>query len=178
MKALQRQVDFGQGEARDRQVEVDIELFQLQKALAEQSLVPVGMLRQPVVRDPKGFQLRFRQMPDLDNRYARHPKLFSCQNSSMADNYLTLPVSHHGHHETKLPDKISELIDLTLGMLSRVARIQDEVCHRPIFNLDVDQAGVGCRVQLVGHHLVTLLSGLANPRRVVRAGKLKLGLGG
>ena len=35
VKVLQRQINFGQAESRDRQVEVDVELFQLQKTLAE-----------------------------------------------------------------------------------------------------------------------------------------------
>jgi hypothetical protein len=71
--------------------------------------------------------------------YARHPKLFSCQNSPMANDYLALAISHHRHHETELPDGIRELIDLTLGMLSRVPGIQDETCHRPIFNLNLQK---------------------------------------
>src|SRR3984893_8229563 len=113
-------------------------------------------------------------MPDLDNGYARHPEFFSCQNPSVADDYLTPPVRHHGHHETKLPDGIRELIDLTLRMLPRVPRIQDEFCHRPILNLNLDQPGVGRRVRFVRHHLLTFLSELPNPRRVILAGKLSI----
>src|SRR6185437_11803000 len=113
LKLLQGQIDFGQTEARDRKVEVDIKLLQLQKALAEQSFIPMGMLGQPVVRDPKCLQLSLRQMPDLYNGYTWHPELFCCQNSPMADNYLALAIGHHGHHETKLPDRIRKLINLT-----------------------------------------------------------------
>ncbi|WP_244608068.1 hypothetical protein [Bradyrhizobium vignae] len=57
---LHSQIDLGQAEARDRKIEVKIELFQFQKILAEQPLVPVGMLSQPVVCDPKGLELRLR----------------------------------------------------------------------------------------------------------------------
>ncbi len=84
----------------------------------------------------------------------------------MADNYLTSPVGHHGHHETKLPDGIRELIYLPLGMLPRIPRIQDELRYRPIFNLNLDQPGVGRRVQFVVHHLLAFLSELPNPRLV------------
>ena len=64
----------------------------------------------------------------------------------MADDYLTSPVRHHGHHETKLSDAIRKLIDLTLRMLTRVAGIQEEVRDLPILNLDFNQPGVGRRV--------------------------------
>ena len=62
-------------------------------------------------------------MPDLDDGYARHPELFGCQNPSMADDHVRPIIGHHWRHETELLDGIRELIDLTLGMLPRVARI-------------------------------------------------------
>jgi hypothetical protein len=46
-----RQIDLGQAEAGDRQIEIEVEFFQLQQILAEQTLVPVRVLRQPVVGD-------------------------------------------------------------------------------------------------------------------------------
>jgi hypothetical protein len=79
----------------------------------------MGMLRQPVIRDPKCLQLRRAKMSDMNNGDLRHSKL------SMADNDLALAISYHGHHEAKLPDGIRKLIDLTLGMLSRITRIQE-----------------------------------------------------
>src|SRR5258706_12423447 len=40
----------------------------------------------------------------------------------------------------------TDLIDLTLRMLSRVAGIQNEISHGSILNLNFDQAGVGRRL--------------------------------
>ena len=145
---LDRQIDLGQAEARDRQIEIPVEFSQFEETLTEQPLIPVGILRQPVVRDPQCLQLRRRQMPDLDNGDARHSELLGRQNAPMADDHVTLVVGHHGHHEAKLLDAIRELIDLTLRMLSRIAGIQQEVCDRPILNLDFNQPGVGRRVAL------------------------------
>jgi hypothetical protein len=123
---LNRQIDLGQAEPCDRQIEIPVELFQLKETLGEQPLIPMSVLRQPIVRNPKCLQLCRREMPDLDNGYAQHLEFFSCQNPSMADDYLTSFVRYHGHHETKLSDGIRELVDLPLRMLPWVSRIQDE----------------------------------------------------
>src|SRR5271156_131844 len=96
-------------------------------------------------------------MPDLDNGYAWYPELFGRQNPSMSDDYLAPIVGHHRHHEAELLDGVGELIDLPLGMSPRVAGIQDEVCHRPVFNFNLDQPGVGRRVQFISHWWFALL---------------------
>jgi hypothetical protein len=163
---LNRQIDLGQAKPCDRQIKIPVELFQLKETLTEQPLIPMSVLRQPIVRNPQCLDLCRREMPDLDNWYERHAKLFSCQNPPMADDYLTSFVRYYGHHETKLSDGIRELVDLPLRMLPWVPRIQDEFCHGPIFNLNLDQAGVGRRVRLVRHYLIAFfLSELPNPRR-------------
>ena len=48
------------------------------------------------------------------------------------------------------------MLDLMLWMLPRVAGIEDEVRHRPILKLNVDQAGVARRVQFMILHVITL----------------------
>jgi hypothetical protein len=60
----------------------------------------------------------------------------------MSDDYLTLIISYHGHHETELLDGVGELFDLTLGMLPRVAGIQFEVSDRSVLDLYFNQTGV------------------------------------
>src|ERR1700722_5738054 len=113
-------------------------------------------------------------MPDLDNGYARHPEFSSCQNPSVADDDLTSFVRNHRHHETKLPDRIRKLVDLALRVLPRVPRIKDELRHRPIFNLNLYQPGVGRRVRFELRHFLCLLSELPYPRRVILAGTLSI----
>jgi hypothetical protein len=105
----------------------------------------MGILSEPVVRDPKGLQLRRRQVSDLDYRYARHPELFGGENPAMPDHHLTGVIDHDWHNEPELADAVRDLIDLTLGMLSRIAGIENEISHGPILNVKLDQAGVGCR---------------------------------
>lgn len=136
-------IDLGQGETRDRQIEIEIEFFQLQKTFAEQPLVPVRMLSQPVVRDPKRLQLCRRQVPDLHDRYPRHPELSGGENPAVPDHHLPGVVDHDRHDKPELADAVRNLIDLTLRMLSRIAGIQNEISDGSIVNLNLDQAGVG-----------------------------------
>src|SRR5271169_3890601 len=81
-------------------------------------------------------------MPDLDNGYARHPEFFSCQNPPMADDHPGRVVNHHRHNEPELADTVRDLINLALGMLSRVTWIQSEITHRAILDLNLNQAGI------------------------------------
>jgi hypothetical protein len=73
VKVLQAQIDFRQSEARDRQVKTSIKFSQLEEILTEQPLVPMGNLRQPVIRCPKCLQLRRGKMLDLDYRQKSQP---------------------------------------------------------------------------------------------------------
>src|SRR6202043_3318129 len=50
---LDRQIDLGQSEPGDRQIKIAVKLFQLKETLTEQPLIPMSILRQPVVRNPK-----------------------------------------------------------------------------------------------------------------------------
>src|SRR5260370_26855381 len=104
------------------------------------------MLRQPVGPDPKRFQLCRRQMPDLDDGYARHPELSGCENPAVCDHDLAGVVDYDWHHKPELADAVRDLIDLILGMLPRVTGIENEICDSSILNLNLDQAGVGRRV--------------------------------
>src|SRR5690349_17924906 len=103
------------------------------------------MLRQPVVGDPKCGELRFRQVPDLDDGDAWHPQLLCCKHPAMPDDDMTGGVDHHRHDETEFADAVRDLVDLALRMLPRVTGIEDKVLQWPIFDLDLDQAGIGCR---------------------------------
>src|ERR1700757_5295363 len=80
---------------RDRKIEVEITLLQLQKALPQQPLVPVGVLRQSVIRDSKRLQLRFGQVPDLDDWNLRQPELLCRKHPTMPNHNVTEVVDHH-----------------------------------------------------------------------------------
>ncbi len=146
IKLLHGQIDLGQAEPRDGKIEIKVEFFQLQKILAEQPLVPVGVLRQPVVRDPKRLQLRRRQMPDLNDGYPRHSELTGCENPAVPDHDLAGVVDHNWHDKSELANAVRDPIDLTLRMLPRVAGIENEISCSSILNLNLDQPGVGRRV--------------------------------
>src|SRR6266851_1905598 len=97
------------------------------------------------------------EFPDFDDGDTWHSELLCCQNPTVTDDYMTAVIGHNGHHEAKLSDAICELVNLTLGMLTRVAGIQKEVWNRPILNLDFDQPSVGRRVGCVSHTLLPVL---------------------
>ena len=42
---LDRQIDIGQAEPRDRQIKIPVEFLQLKETLSEQPLIPMTMLR-------------------------------------------------------------------------------------------------------------------------------------
>jgi hypothetical protein len=89
-------------------------------------------------------------MPDLDDRHARHPELSGGENPAAPDHHLPGVVDHDRRDKPKLADAVRDLIDLTLRMLSRIARIQNKVSYRSLLNLNLDQAGVGRRTMPPG----------------------------
>ena len=102
----------------------------------------MGVLRQSVIRDPKRRQLRFGQVPDLDDWNLRHPELLCRKQPTMPNHNVTEVVDHHRHQKPKFTDAICNLVDLGLRMLSRIAGIKNETFQRPILNPDFDQPRV------------------------------------
>src|SRR5262245_17154829 len=85
-------------------------------------------------------------MPDLHDGYPRHPELSGCENPAVPDHHLAAIIHHDRHNKSEFADAVRDLVDLSLGMLPGVAGIENEVSHRSILNLDLDQTGVGRRV--------------------------------
>jgi hypothetical protein len=66
---MDREIDLGQAESRDREVKIPVETLQLKEVLCKQPFIPMRVLRQLVVRNPARLQLGLGQMPDFDNGY-------------------------------------------------------------------------------------------------------------
>jgi len=82
-------------------------------------------------------------MLDLDHRNLRHIELLCCKDPGVTDHHSSGVVNHDRHNKPELADTVRDLIDLTLGMLSRVTGIESEIAYGSILDLNLNQAGIG-----------------------------------
>ena len=61
----------------------------------------------------------------------------------MTDHHSSGIVNHDRSDKPEFTDTVRDLINLTLGMLSRVTGIESEIAYRSILDLKLNQAGIG-----------------------------------
>ena len=104
-KRLQGQVDLREAEAGDRQVEVGVEFFQLEKFSPSSRSSQCAFCASLLSAIRSALISRLRKMPDLHHRYLRHAELLCCKHPGMADHDLLGVVHHDRHDEAKFADQ-------------------------------------------------------------------------
>src|SRR5580704_13848678 len=81
-------------------------------------------------------------MPDLDHGHAPHRQPFGCEKTAVSNHHIGSIIDHDRHDEPKLADTVSNLLDLILRMMSRIAGIQNQIGYVAILNLNLDQTRI------------------------------------
>jgi hypothetical protein len=103
----------------------------------------MGVLRQSIICNSKAFSCAFDRCLISTTGMRCIPSFFAARTGRVFNHYLAGIINHNRYDNPELADAISDLIDLTLRMLSRIAGIQSEILHNPILDLNLDQTGIG-----------------------------------
>jgi hypothetical protein len=137
-ETLNGQVDFRQREAGEVQIELEIKFLDFKEAFSQQPFIPMRILGQLVVGNPERFYLRRGQMVQLDDRHLGHFQPLGGEKATMTHDDMTLIVYHDRYNKTELPNTVGDLVDLLLGVLPRIPRIEDQFLQVSILNVYFD----------------------------------------
>ena len=132
LRFVQQQIDFGKGEARDLNVEVDIDKgLQFDR---EQSAIPAGVQASLLSAMHVSSALRRIEVGQPNRRDALQAHEPGCLDSAMAGDDLVIIADQHRIGEAELLNAIGNLPDLLLGMGTRIPCIGSQACDRQRFN--------------------------------------------
>jgi hypothetical protein len=129
---IEHQFDFGEREARDLQVEFEVD--QGLQFNGEKLTVPAGVEGELVVRQdicPALSRIEMRQAKRGD---AFHAEELGGFDPPMSGNNLVVVADEDRIGEPELADAVGDLSDLTPGMCSGVTRVRPQACDRDRFN--------------------------------------------
>ena len=122
---VQENVDFGEGEAGELDVELNVnEGLELDR---QDIAVPAGVLRKLVVGDHIGAALRLGQVRQPERRDALNPEELCCLDPAMAGDDLVLIADEDRVGETEALDASGDLLDLLLGVGASVFGVGTQV---------------------------------------------------
>ena len=111
---VQENVDFGEGEAGELDVELNVnEGLELDR---QDIAIPAGVLRKLVVGDHIGAALRLGQVRQPERQDALNPEELCCLDPAMAGDDLVLIADEDRVGETEALDASGDLLDLLLGV--------------------------------------------------------------
>ena len=117
------EVDFGDLEAGDGEVELGRQLEQCLKLDGQDLFIPARLLSQPVVGEHVGALLGLAHVREANGRHLAHAEQLGCLDTAVPGDDETIFVDEDGVVEAERLDAVGDLVDLPARMRARVARV-------------------------------------------------------
>lgn len=150
VRRLQCNIDLSRGKPGQRQIEIDVKRANFIELEPQDLEIPSGIEGDLVIGKPKCLLLRLGQASQCNRWNIGQAEFFGGSQSSVTRDEHARFVDQDRIGESEFPDRSDELLDLTFGMGSRIARIRLERTGRTINDLQLMRRGAHPRV--VGVH--------------------------
>ena len=145
IEALNAEVDLAHVEADRLKAEVQVQGREILQALREELIVPAGVLGQAVVGDHVRPSLGRAQVFEADRRHLGPAEQATGFEAAVAGDELAVAVDQDRHVEAEGLDAAGDLLNLALGVSTRVARIGVDGLDRQHGHGGADRRGLGQR---------------------------------
>ena len=102
--------------------------------LVEQLLIPPGVERDLVIREPQRVGLLPREVPQANDGYLGLLKLLGREETPVTGDHRALCIDEHGVTEPELLDRLRDLLDLLRRVRARVARVGRQLGDRDLLD--------------------------------------------
>ena len=110
---LKDDVDFGSFKAKDRKVEIDIQIVKELKFAAQDGRIPSGYLGEPVVSDDESVFFQRAQMSHSNNGHGRHSEPLSGLNSCVTAEEPVVLIYDAGYQKAECVDAFGKFLNLS-----------------------------------------------------------------